>query len=61
MDGFKNIKIKNFRGIDHLTIDEFSCVNVFLEQNSCVNDKRMQTATTRTLNIGIWMRNIWRR
>ena len=34
MDGFKNIEIKNFRGIDHLTIDDFSRVNVFLGQNS---------------------------
>ncbi len=34
MDGFKNIEIKNFRGIDHLKIDDFSRVNVFLGQNS---------------------------
>ena len=34
MDGFKNIKIKNFRGIDHLKIDDFSRVNVFLGQNN---------------------------
>jgi AAA15 family ATPase/GTPase len=34
MDGFKNIKIKNFRGIEHLTIDDFSRVNVFLGQNN---------------------------
>ena len=34
MDGFKNIEIKNFRGIDHLKIDDFSHVNVFLGQNS---------------------------
>jgi len=34
MDGFKNIEIKNFRGIEHLTIDDFSRVNVFLGQNS---------------------------
>jgi AAA15 family ATPase/GTPase len=33
MDGFKNIEIKNFRGIDHLKIDDFSRVNVFLGQN----------------------------
>lgn len=33
MDGFKNIEIKNFRGIDHLAIDDFSRVNVFLGQN----------------------------
>ena len=40
MDGFKNIEIKNFRGIDHLTIDDFSRVNVFQEHNSCVMIKR---------------------
>ena len=34
MDGIKNIKISNFRGIDHLTIDDFSMVNVFLGQNN---------------------------
>ena len=34
MDGFKNIEITNFRGIDHLTIDDFSRVNVFLGQNN---------------------------
>ena len=34
MDGFKNIEIKNFRGIDHLEVDDFSRVNVFLGQNS---------------------------
>lgn len=34
MDGFKNIKIKNFRGIDNLIIDDFSRVNVFLGQNN---------------------------
>lgn len=34
MDGFKNIEIKNFRGIDHLKIDDFSRVNVFLGQNN---------------------------
>ena len=34
MDGFKNIKINNFRGIKHLEIDDFSRVNVFLGQNS---------------------------
>ena len=33
MDGFKNIEIKNFRGIDHLKIDDFSRINVFLGQN----------------------------
>ena len=34
MDGFKNIEIQTFRGIDHLKIDDFSRVNVFLGQNS---------------------------
>lgn len=34
MVGFKNIEIKNFRGIDHLRIEDFSRVNVFLGQNS---------------------------
>ena len=33
MDGFKNIEIKNFRGIDHLKIDDFSRVNVIVGQN----------------------------
>lgn len=34
MDGIKNIKISNFRGVDHLTIEDFSRVNVFLGQNN---------------------------
>ena len=34
MEGFKNLEIKNFRGIDHLKIDDFSRVNVFLGQNN---------------------------
>ena len=34
MDGFKNLEINNFRGIEHLTIDDFARVNVFLGQNS---------------------------
>ena len=34
MAGIKNINIKNFRGIDHLTIEDFSRVNVFLGQNN---------------------------
>ena len=33
MDGFKNIEIKNFRGIRNLIIDAFSMLNVFLGQN----------------------------
>ena len=34
MEGFKNLEIKNFRGIDHLLIDDCSRVNVFLGQNN---------------------------
>lgn len=34
MDGFKSIEIRNFRGIGHLEIDDFSRVNVLLGQNS---------------------------
>lgn len=34
MDGIKTIEISNFRGIDHLKIDDFSRVNVFLGQNN---------------------------
>jgi len=34
MDGFKNIEIKNFRGIDHLIIEDLSRVNVLLGQNN---------------------------
>ena len=34
MDGFKNIEIKNFRGIDHLKIEDLSRVNIFLGQNN---------------------------
>lgn len=34
MDGFKNIEISNFRGINHLRIEDFSRINVFLGQNS---------------------------
>ena len=34
MEGFKNINIKNFRGIEHLEVDDFSRVNVFLGQNN---------------------------
>ena len=34
MDGFKNLEIKNFRGVEHLKIDDLSRVNVFLGQNS---------------------------
>ena len=34
MDGIKNIEISSFRGIDHLKVDDFSRVNVFLGQNN---------------------------
>ncbi len=34
MNGFKNIVIKNFRGIDHLMIEDLSRVNIFLGQNN---------------------------
>ena len=34
MDGIRNIEIKNFRGIDHLKIDDLSRVNILLGQNS---------------------------
>lgn len=34
MDGFKNIDIKNFRGIDHLEMNDFSRINILLGQNS---------------------------
>ena len=34
MEGFKDIEIKRFRGIDYLKIDDFSRVNIFLGQNS---------------------------
>ena len=34
MDGFKNIEISNFRGIRHLSISDFSRVNVFLGHNN---------------------------
>ena len=34
MDGFKNIEIKNFRGIENLEIKDLGRVNVFLGQNN---------------------------
>ena len=34
MGGLKYIEINNFRGIDHLRIDDFSRVNVFVGQNN---------------------------
>lgn len=35
MDGFKNITISNFRGIDHLTMEDFARVNILVGQNNC--------------------------
>lgn len=49
MDGFKNLEINNFIGIEHLTIDDLYRMDVSL----------LPTATTITPNIGIWMRSIW--
>ena len=43
MNGFKNIEIKNFRGIDHLKIDDFSRVNVFLGQNGSGKTSILET------------------
>lgn len=43
MDGFKNIEINNFRGIDHLKIDDFSRVNVFLGQNGSGKSSILET------------------
>ena len=34
MDGFKNIEIRSFRGIDHLKIDDLGRVNILLGQNN---------------------------
>lgn len=34
MDGLNNLEINNFRGIDHLKIDDFSRVNVLVGQNN---------------------------
>lgn len=34
MDGFKNVDITNFRGIEHLKIYDFSRVNVLLGHNN---------------------------
>jgi len=35
MDGFKNITISNFRGIDHLAMEDFARVNILVGQNNC--------------------------
>ena len=34
MDGLKNIEINNFRGIDHLKVEDFSRINVLVGQNN---------------------------
>lgn len=51
MDGFKNLEINNFRGIEHLKIDDL-CREVV---------SFLPTAITKTPNTGIWMRRIWGR
>ena len=43
MDGYKNIEINNFRGIDHLKIDDLSRVNVFLGQNNSGKSSVLET------------------
>ena len=43
MEGFKNIEIKNFRGIDHLKVDDFSRVNVFLGLNGSGKTSILET------------------
>lgn len=45
MEGFKNLEIKNFRGIDHLSIDDFSRVNVFLGQNNSGKSSVLEAIT----------------
>lgn len=35
MDGIKNIEISNFRGIEHLKIEDFARVNILVGQNNC--------------------------
>ncbi|MBR7023402.1 MAG: hypothetical protein IKI09_08040 [Bacteroidales bacterium] len=51
MDGFRNLEINNFRGIENLTIDDLCREDVSL----------LPTATTRTPNTGIWTRSMWGR
>ena len=34
MDGIKNIEISNFRGIEHLEVEDFARVNIFVGQNN---------------------------
>ena len=48
MDGFSNIEIKNFRGIDHLKIDDISRVNILLGQNS--SGKKFRIGMSATVN-----------
>lgn len=35
MDGIKNIEISNFRGIEHLKVEDFARVNILVGQNNC--------------------------
>ena len=35
MDGIKSINIKNFRGIEHMNVDDFARVNILVGQNNC--------------------------
>lgn len=35
MDGIKNIEISNFRGIEHLKVEDFARVNIIVGQNNC--------------------------
>ncbi|MCR4828322.1 MAG: AAA family ATPase [Bacteroidales bacterium] len=35
MDGIKNTSINNFRGIEHLDMEDFARVNVLVGQNNC--------------------------
>ena len=35
MDGIKNISIRNFRGIEHLDMEDFARVNILVGQNNC--------------------------
>ncbi len=45
MDEFKNIEIKNFKGIDHMRIDDFSRINVFVRQNNSGGARGVETIT----------------
>lgn len=48
MDGFKNIEIKNFRGIDYLEVNDFSRVNVFVGQNNSGKSTVLEAITMLT-------------